>query len=392
MEKKRRRWWIWLIVVLAAAILAAAVWFGIQSYLIYKSNAPSAEFDPGAWIELAPDEIVSADGMKVRTEMRVGSENKVIVFFYGGGMSINEFTAARPYTGARFAADEIGFYADDIEGMIPDYCQLGLSSNQRTNPFRDWSVIIIPYTTADFHLGTADYTYTALDGTKRVLHHHGYTNYKAIMDEAVKYLDSDPEELLVTGWSAGGFGAAALADDVYENYFPEAGHVTVCIDSSVLIVDGMEEIVSDLWGAPAELAARFTSDNLLVDLMSALYEKYGDEMTYLYIGSTRDGALSKYQNYVYTGFFQTSNQLGRAFTTTLRETLWKLRQKIPGLGVYLFDDLPYSVRPNQMLLTQHTVLLSVMMSWQLTDRTTPLNWIYDATRGDIRNHGERLIR
>ena len=389
---KKRRWWLWIVIPAAVLLLAAAAVFGQRYYWLKQAEILRAEAVPGTWIEIAPEGIVSGSGEPVYTEMRLGTENKVIVFFYGGGISVNEYMASRPYIGTWTFADEIGFYAEDLVGTIPDYLESGLGTDFRTSPFRDWTILIIPYTTGDFHIGTADYEYTDMDGEPGVLHHHGYTNFRAIMDEAMLYLDEAPEQLLVAGWSAGGFGAAALAGELAEDYFPDAGHVTVCVDSSILIWDDFPETVTEVWGAPEEIADRFRTANPIVDLMSSLYDAYGDSMTYLYIGSTRDGALTRYQNFFNTGIYRATNAQGDLFLLSLRDTLSEMKENVPTLGVYLFDNLPFSMYPNQFRLTQHTMLITPMMFTRQTDRVRPADWLLNATEGRVEDHGLNLLR
>jgi len=131
MEKKKKRVWIWGAAILAVIVLAAGVWFGVASYVVHEAKTPKKPgYDPGTWIELRPEGIVSADGQPVYSEMRIGDENKVMILFYGGGVSVNAFTASHPFTGALFTSDENGFYTENIEGMIPDYCELGIASTR----------------------------------------------------------------------------------------------------------------------------------------------------------------------------------------------------------------------------------------------------------------------
>lgn len=391
MQRKRSRWWIWLLAAIGVLLLAAVVWLGIRYNTIRKTQSTEIQYDAGTWLELAPEGIVSANGEPVYTEMRIGSENKVIVMFYGGGICVNDFTAANPFTGAQFLAQENGFYTEDIDGMIPDYCGLGITGDRENNPFRSWTVIVIPYTTGDFHLGTGEHEYTMPDGSTKLVYHHGYVNYRAIMDEAMAYIGSAPDELLIAGYSAGGFGAAALAEDVVENYFPDAGHVTLCVDSSLLIWDRFMETAHDIWSVPDDIAKRFHSDNPIVDFYAELYAAYGDDMTYLYVGSVRDGELARYQNYFYTGRYFATNAEGRLFESDLRETLFQIVQSAPGVGIYLFDRLPFSLYPNQFFLTQHTILVSEMVFQGLTDRLPVAQWLMGAIEGHVVSHGGNLL-
>lgn len=391
MKSRKSSLRFWLLCLLGAILLAGLAWFGSRYYIILQARRPEMAYDPGAWFEIAPEGAVTGKGEPLSTRMRVGAENKVIVFFYGGGISYDAFTAARPYLG-RMMDTEPGFYADSTEGSIPDFCELGIGSRQQNNPFRDWSIVVIPYTTGDFHIGTADFSYTALDGTEKVLHQHGYDNYRAILDEAVTYTGNAPEELLIAGWSAGGYGAAILAEELMTDYFPGAEHVTVCVDSSLLILDSFSRIAREVWQAPDAITEKIRTDNLVVDFLSDLYDTYGDEVTYLYIGSVRDGALAKYQCYFDTGVYGISNRFVWVYTNYLRQMISQLRENIPSIGIYLFDRLPFSWIPWMSMLTQHTILETQTAYWNLTAGRSPIRWLYAAVNGQVDTVGLEKLR
>ena len=111
--------------------------------------------------------------------------------------------------------------------------QGGIGNTMEDNPFRNWSFIVIPYATGDFHSGTGTY-----EGEKKV-YHIGYKNYSAYIEQ-IKHYIGEPDTLLVTGFSAGGFATSLLADDVIDR-FPNVKNVTVCVDSSLLLYDGWHE-------------------------------------------------------------------------------------------------------------------------------------------------------
>lgn len=383
--------WKWILIIVGLLVLAFAVWAGINFYIVEMRHVAKVEYDPNVWFEIAPEGAITAEGEQLSTRMRVGTENKVIVFFFGGGISINEYTAARPYVG-EYIDREPGFYSNNTEGQIPDYCELGIGSRQEDNPFRDWSVIVIPYTTGDFHVGNSEFEYTALDGSEQVLYHHGYANYQAIMDEAVRYTGNAPEELIIAGYSAGGYGAAILARDLMENYYDEAGHVTVCVDSSLLILNDWTSVLRDVWNAPEEIVSRVKTQNLVVDFLEDLYNTYGDSVTYLYVGSVRDGALAKYQTYFDTGVYATSNRFISVYTAYLRVMVRELQQKIPTIGIFLFDSLPYSWQPWLSRLTQHTILETTTAYWRITAGRSAIQWLNDAVNGSVQTLGlEKLL-
>lgn len=115
-------------------------------------------------------------------------------------------------------------------------------------------------------------------------------------------------------------------------------------------------------------------------------------MTYLYVGSVRDGELARYENFFRTGRYIVTGREGRMFTADLRDTLGRLERSVPGLGVYLFDSLPFSLYPSQFFLTQHTIVMSEMVFRGLTDRVSVARWLEEAMAGNVLSHGRRLLR
>ena len=387
----RKKWGRALLIVVSFLLVAAAVWYAAR-HAVYRPEATDDSGDEdGRWIDLAPEGIISANGSPVTSRMRLGSESgKVIVLFYGGGISINEYMAAHPFTSTDFFSED-GFYAADIQGIIPDLCDEGLGSRRADNPFRNWTLIVIPYTTADYHIGTTDYAYTDEDGNGQILHHHGYTNFRAIMDEASAYLDAETDELLIAGTSAGGFGASMLAGEIVEDYFPGAKHVTVCIDSAFQYYGDWETVAREIWGAPETITQIISSPNLVVDFLAELIDVYGDRLSCLYIGSVRDGSLTKYQAYLNGLAFDVDSGQGLLYMRDFSVMLRELRQTVPNIGVYLFDYLPYSDQWDQAFLTQHTILLTEPLFWPMTDGIRPVDWLMSAVEGDVADHGLELF-
>ena len=82
----------------------------------------------------------SANGDITHGSIRIGTENKVIVMFHGGGVSWDEYMAARPTStyeeseGQRFYASDSEFVGDIVTGH-------GVAGGKKENPFHSWSVI-----------------------------------------------------------------------------------------------------------------------------------------------------------------------------------------------------------------------------------------------------------
>ncbi len=102
------------------------------------------------------------------------------------------------------------------------------STTNRDNPVRDWNMVCIPYCTGDIHTGSAEKTYTSVGhpvlpvppGAPITIQHCGFDNFRVVMDWGKRNFD-DPKKVLVTGVSAGGYGATANSPWVWRA-FPRA--------------------------------------------------------------------------------------------------------------------------------------------------------------------------
>lgn len=384
-EKRRR--------AVGYAVYGAVVALALTAYFLFGGIAP--EYDVNVWFSVSPKGMIDANGEPMTTWLRVGSENKTIVLFCGGGLSIDDYTAARPYSEQ---GSEDTFYSDNGSADLEELLDYGLLSRNGENPFRNWNIIAVAYSTADFHVGDGEYAYTTRDGESAVLHHHGYQNYKAVMNEALRYIP-ETEELIICGYSAGGYAAAMLTEDILENYYPTAEKITLCVDSALILSDDWEHILNDVWQVPEAIAQTVHSADIVADFYEALYAKYGECIRYLYAGSVRDGELTRYQSYLNTGDFTTDTERALHFSDDLSAMIERLRAAVPTLGVYIFEQLPYFTAsmeqmwfsPEMYGLTQHTVLPRDASMWPLVDGVDALDWLKNAADGEVESHGLSLL-
>lgn len=362
------------ITIIAVAAIAAIIVGVILSKTVFVKH-PELKGEPevGKWYRIAPEGTMSSDGSEWHGLIRLGSENKVVVYFFGGGASINGYTSEHGKE----------FFATTAKGQ--DFVASGgIGSTSEENPFRDWTFLVLPYASGDFHSGTGEYHY--MDGSKeRVVYHNGYNNYSAFMDAAMSYV-GNPDTLLVTGFSAGGFATSLLADDVIDG-FPSAENITVCVDSSLLLYDGWHETADGLWNTPTVIADRLVSDNLVLDSLTALYNKRGDTVKILFDCSYRDDTLQEYQAYIRTGTMTRSKENGDLFQDDLAEMVDGLQENIPGVGIFIWKYGEDSETHN----TQHTIISSNVFD-KLEDDISVADWIYAAVNGNVQSHGLELLK
>ena len=359
--------------------------------LLKMTQFPQIPSEPkaGKWYGIPLKGCVSSDGKEAHAGFRKGTENKLVILLFGGGVSWNEFMAARPNS-VYGNPDKISFYACGDGSLVADLAaRIGIHtlSKKESNPFRDWNMLAIPYTTGDFHCGTGDFPYTALDGSKQVLHHHGYTNYRAALQETMKHIGHNPEQILVTGFSAGGFGTALLTDDVMRT-FPNCNDVTSYVDSGFMIYPGWPEVARNVWKAPKEIAERIHSDNITLDCLQALKQDHGDRVKIAFSCSTRDAALSEYINYVEKDQLYADKESGIQFQKELKQMCDALQQAIPNIALYIFDTPDENAAKKAEGLTKHCIGAADKM---VVEGITAAQWLWDAVCGTPKQIGMSLL-
>jgi hypothetical protein len=123
-----------------------------------------------------------------------GSKN-VMIFLQGGGACFDIFSCAMN------ATDVSGSKGEQTSGIF--------DRSNPDNPVKDWSYVFIPYCTGDVHAGTNDQgSVPSVTGTQ---HFMGRRNMEAFLKRIVPTFRG-AQQVLLTGSSAGGFGAAANAE------------------------------------------------------------------------------------------------------------------------------------------------------------------------------------
>ena len=79
-----------LLVVLAILIvLAIAVMIFLKNTVLLSYPMLEGHPETGKWYSIAPEGTKSSDGSEWHGLLRLGTENKVVVYFFGGGVSID---------------------------------------------------------------------------------------------------------------------------------------------------------------------------------------------------------------------------------------------------------------------------------------------------------------
>lgn len=354
-------------------------------------NYPNLKNDPkvGKWYRLETAEMKASEGGKYHALFRKGKENSVMIYFAGGGVSVDEITAKCDTYNTKLVQPDI--LANVTMNMG------GLASDTEGNPYKDWTLILFPYATGDFDCGTGDFPYTDKDGKEKILYHHGYKNFRAAMDLVKEKAGLDhPENVVVTGYSAGGWAASLLADDVFSDYFPESQTKTVLVDSSMALNPDWKDVAENVWQAPKHITERIHSDNITMDMLEALNNKWGSEVTLMFGSSTRDGDLSKVQRYFQTGIMDTEtgempveNKDGDALMQMYRDALPEFKKN--NVHLFFWDGMDWYGR-TEYNLTSHTIISTPYVYAPLNDTEKSIaQWLQDGISGTAEDFGIELL-
>ncbi len=168
---------------------------------------------------------ICSRGTPFRFFVMGGDPKKIVIDFRGGGACWSAATCS--------VADAIF----DPEAPTEQDVKTGLANgdfggiyrlDKPENPVKGWTLVHIPYCTGDIHWGDAvvDYTPTLQ------INHKGFVNASAALGWV--YAHYHPEQILVTGCSAGAYGAIGHSVYVAQHY-PKAT-VRVLADSGCGIV------------------------------------------------------------------------------------------------------------------------------------------------------------
>jgi len=204
-----------------------------------------------------------------------GSKN-VMIYLEGGGACFSD--------ACDFTAFNIPF-VPPIDGVF--------SRSNDDNPVRDWTMIYVPYCTGDIHSGDNE---AELGGELRYF--HGYRNITRYLERLVPSFEA--ERVLLTGISAGGFGAALNATQV-ANAYGDGVELTVVDDSGPplgndVIAPCLQQLFREVWGLDGTVLAECPEcdeDDFASSLLEHVLGEYPDVRFGLY-SNTADQVIRTY--------------------------------------------------------------------------------------------------
>lgn len=162
---------------------------------------------------------------------REGSDNsKLLIYFQGGGACWNWVSCSGLFD-STVEQSELSGYAG-----IFDF-------SQPSNPFRDFTILFVPYCTGDVHVGDSVRSYGD-DRAGKPVKHQGRSNVNKALDW-VQSRTKKVNSVVVAGTSAGSYGAIFHAPNI-TNRYPTAD-IVVIGDSGVPLLHNYE-VALESWG------------------------------------------------------------------------------------------------------------------------------------------------
>ncbi len=265
--------------------------------------------DPAAgiaeWVVIRPDgETGCAFGTSYQFFYREGPDpSKLMVYFQGGGACWNWVSCAGMFD-QTVTDHELASFTGIFDFDNP------------ANPFQDYSVVFVPYCTGDVHVGDTVAQYGEASWNAPAVRHWGYRNVTAVVDWVRGHVPH-PDRLVVTGASAGSYGALFHAPNVAA-LFPSAD-LTVIGDSGVPLLHEYPRIL-DQWGARRVLRELWSShrsvdaDEVTLEAAHEHLARLRPDATIAQITTDRDGVQTAF--YIISG-----SREWRAATLALLESL-----------------------------------------------------------------------
>ncbi|MDF2927750.1 MAG: hypothetical protein K0R57_6664 [Paenibacillaceae bacterium] len=379
----------WALVILAVAVTAGIL--AVYAFVLERPAAlprEEAGMKPHQWYKLVPDGPVrSGDGSGYYGLLRKGESRNWMLFFSGGGVSPDGDSAARPIRLRNMLLGRpLGYYFANIPFFKLNTLGGMLAADKPGNPFRDWNIVYLPYTTGDFHIGNREAHYERQDGSSFTMHYNGRNNVQAILDKAYATMDA-PAKLLIAGESAGGFGSAFWAGEIASR-FPDS-EIYQLADSSFLYSDRWPQIVEQEWQADFGERFGFAPD---ADLIAAAYRhnarRLPSNAVLLQCYSLYDEVLISFQNHLNSRTPGTEPVDLAAWSRELRHSVQTLASDLPNYYYYLTDygsDMETG-------MTGHTFVVGDAFYQTEEEDIRLLTWLDDAVnRGKPYSVGSRFL-
>jgi hypothetical protein len=339
---------------------------------------------PETWTWVPFPESKCRDGSTtgIGVNFNPASQN-LVIYMEGGGACFNfETCVGNPSSFG--AADFPMRFPSASDGGTPESGNGILDRTNAANPVADWNFIYVPYCTGDIHAGNNP-AGTVLDVTGPQMF-VGYQNVNLFLERIVPTF-ATAKQVLLTGVSGGGFGAAANYAHVQRAFgavpvdmlddsgpFMEDPYLPLCLQNEVRTLWGLDSTV----GADCEGQCN-DPGTFFVDLARHISTKY-PARTFGLMDSVDDGTISEFFGFGAadcTSFVQES-------ATTFGDGLNDIRTKLAAehnLGTFYFPGTDHTSLGDDSFYQRDTTSLDGGAGVLLT------SWVGSLVHGTTYNAG-----
>lgn len=197
-----------------------------------------------------------------------GMRDKLAIVLAGGGMCWDSDSCVT----SRVVGQSTYLAEPYFKTLPPGTTAFGAALFDQTNPanpYKDWSVVVVDYCTGDMHAGSNDAVYTDYTGLATgtpggpvTIHHRGYDNLLYVRDWISRLYAtgnsamgrSPVSQLLVAGYSAGGFGVY-LQYPTFRSLFPQAKGYAMSDAGAIISTDYFRDQTLANWNVQNNLAS-----------------------------------------------------------------------------------------------------------------------------------------
>jgi len=273
-----------------------------STYIPYApdaSLAPVTGLTANAWVWTPVTGTMCRDGSQTGFAVNLASppSNNLVIYLEGGGACVDEFFCSPLASPTTFGESQFSSWQGDATG---DANSGIFNRGDTANPVAGWNFVYIPYCTGDIFTGNR--TNVTVPKVSMVQQFVGYTDVGLDLDRIVPTFPG-VQKVLLTGISAGGFGASA-------NYVQTARHfgstpVYLLDDSgppmeAPYLAECMQSQFASLWGMDGALADCGSDcsnpDSYFVDFAKHLGKAY-PTVPFGLIESSQDAVISLFFGY-----------------------------------------------------------------------------------------------
>ena len=302
---------------------------------------------------------------------RAGNPKKLAIHLQGGGACWN---AATCHVGEKRWFDHSVDDRDDptFKGGVFDL-------TRADNPFRDYSILFIPYCTADVHMGRRDAEYALkVEGgieAKLKLRHNGANN----VNDALAWLNRQmpaPEAVVVMGESAGSIASPVYAARI-ATHFP-AARITQLGDGSGIYRSAQVAPTALKWSLPdvlrGEAAYRSLDPAALShELYYILASRHAPRIRFAQINSAEDA--------VQVSFLEQLGEKNIVPTQLMKMNFADVSREVKNHRTYTIGG------------KEHTILFRSTFYSTVVDGTPLKDWVANLIEDkEIGNVGESLLK